>query len=282
MKIVIKRDDTLTLTIGKGIEYNYFLINIEGIGDIQTELNTQSNAFSDGSQFINQRYPEREIEIEFAYTADDSDRIAKRNLLSFLNSKHIFDIYITEGGATRWISTRLYAHKVINPHNSRALTCSATFVCVDPFFKSEDSFGKDIAAISSQFGFPWFNAINKLSPVGVYNFERQIEINNTGDLDTYPVFKIVCTGTVINPKVLVNDSYIRLITTLNEGDIVEINLVDKKVTLNGLNCMGVIDRTSSFSGMKLEPGDNIVKYEADNGDSSMVVNLYYFNKFVGA
>ncbi len=282
MKVIIKRDDSQTLTLGKGIEHNYFLTNIEGIGDIQTQLNTQSNAFADGSQFINQKYPEREIDIEFAYTALDPERTAKRNILSFLNSKHNFTISIIEGGVTRWISGRLYAHKVENPNGTKALTCKATFICPDPFFKSADSFGKNIAAITPQFHFAWHNEIGDTQPIGVYNFERQVTVNNTGDFDTYPVFRIFATGTVANPKVLVNGSYIRLIKTIFSGDVVEVNLVDKKVTLNGENCMGAIDRTSSFSEMKLAPGDNVVKYEADNGDVNMTVNLYYYNQFVGA
>lgn len=282
MKVIIKRDDSQTLTLGKGIEHNYFLTNIEGIGDIQTQLNTQSNAFADGSQFINQKYPEREIVIEFAYSALDPDRTAKRTLLSFLNSKHDFNISIISGGVTRWIDGRLYAHKVTNPSGSEALTCSITFVCPNPFFKSADSFGKDIAAITPQFHFAWHNEIGDTQPIGVYNFERQVTVNNTGDFDTYPVFRIYATGTVTNPKVLVNGNYIRLITTLSAGDVVEVNLVDKKVTLNGNNIMGVIDRTSSFSDMNLAPGDNIVKYEADNGDINMTVNLFYYNQFVGA
>lgn len=282
MKVVIKRDDSLTLTIGQSIEHNYCLTNIEGIGDIQTQINTQSNAFADGSQFINQKYPEREITIDFAYTALDPDRTAKRNLLSFLNSKYDFTISIICGGVTRWISGRLYAHKVENPNGTKALTCSTTFICSDPFFKSADSFGKDIAAISSQFYFAWHCPVSETQPVGVYNFERQVSVNNTGDFDTYPVFRIFATGTVSNPKVLVNGSYVRLIKTLISGDIVEVNLVDKKVTLNGENCMGVVDRTSSFAEMKLAPGENVVKYEADNGDANMTVNLYYYNQFVGA
>lgn len=282
MKIVIQRDDTQTITIGEGIDHNYFATNIEGISDIQTEINMQANAFTDGSQFVNQRFPEREIVLEFAYTSNDSDRIAKRNLLSFLNSKHDFEIHITDAGVTRWIGARLHAHKVENPKNSGALTCSATFLCSDPFFKSEDSFGKDIAAITGRLGFVWFNPINKQVPIGIYNFERQVEINNTGDLDSYPVFKILCTGTVLNPKILVNDSYVRLIKEFSAGEEIVINLIDKKITLNGTNCMGLIDRTSSFSESKLSPGDNLVKFEADNGDSNMTVNLYYYNRFVGA
>lgn len=282
MKIQIVRDDGRYITIGKNMRYNWALVSVSGISDLENEIGMEPNAMSDGSQKTYQRYPAKLIDIDFCYTISDPQRTAKRSLLSFLDGKKQYEIRITEGDVTRWIKGEISAYKVDNPNGSSKLKASVSFICPDPFFNSSDNFGKDLASIEKKFAFVWFNPIDETSPIGTYNFERQIEISNTGDVASYPAIRITASGTVVNPKLIINDKYIRLIDTLVLGDEVAIDLAAKTIKKNGDNCIGLTDRTSSFTDMTLVPGKNIVKYEADQGDVNMAVVLYYYNKYRGA
>jgi hypothetical protein len=58
-------------------------------------------------------------------------------------------------------------------------------------------------------------------------------------------------------------------------------MVENTITKNGENCIGKVDRTSSFSGMVLKSGDNEVSFEADEGDANMKVVLYYNMRYMG-
>ena len=93
---------------------------------------------------------------------------------------------------------------------------------------------------------------------------------------------IEARGEVENPKVIQNDAYIRLLDKLASGDKVEIDLVENTIKKNGENCIRLVDRTSSFSGMVLGVGNNTISFGADNGDRNMNVVVYYNLRYLGA
>lgn len=153
---------------------------------------------------------------------------------------------------------------------------------MDPYFYSKDDFGKNIAAVKTTFGFPFISPVGKGFNVGIYNFKRAIGVENTGDVETYFSIRLEAFGDVANPKVIKDNAYIRIIDTLHKNDVVQVNLVDNTIRKNGVNCIGKVDRTSSFSGMRLDVGNNTVSFAADDGDTNMRVLLYYNLRYLGA
>lgn len=211
-----------------------------------------------------------------------NNQTERAKAISFFNPKHTFVVYVTRGSDTRWIIAKINKFKCPDQRQCKAVEMQMALICEDPFFFSKDNYGKNIAAVTGCFGFPFISKINDGFKVGTYNFAKQIEIENTGDVETYMTIRIEAFGEVVNPKVIKDKAYIRLIDTLVSGDVIEIDMVENTIKKNGVNCIGRTDRTSSFTGMAMDVGDNTISFTADDGDTNMKVVLYYNLRYLGA
>ena len=284
MFIKFVRDDLKIFSLGGSYKdsSSWGITKLEGIGTIENDIATENMATIDGADIISERIPARYIDITTNVKNRSLNAVERRNALAFFNPKHSFKVYITKDGVTRWIIAKV--QRVQCPENgvSRNVEMNLALICVDPFFYSADNYGKNIASVKARFAFPYISKINKGFPIGVYNFAKQISIENTGDAETYATIRIEAKGIVENPKIIQNDVYIRLIDQLIDGDVVEIDLVNNTIRKNDKNCIGKVDRQSSFTGMVLGIGDNTISFDADNGDTNMNVILYYNLRYLGA
>lgn len=284
MFITFIRDDQKKISFGGSYldTAAWGITTIDGLGTIDYDITTAKNAVGDGDAVIGSRIPARTIDIVANVKNTKNNQIERRNALSFFNPKHEFQVHITRNGVTRWIPAKIERVKCPDKQPNRNVEISLALLCVDPYFYSKDNFGKDIAAVKTTFGFPYISPINKGFSVGVYNFAKQVEIENIGDTETFLTIRILAQGEVENPKIYNDSAYIRIVDTLISGDIVEIDLVNNRVQKNGENCIGKVDRTSSFTGMTLEIGDNTISFGADSGDTNLKVMLYYNLRYLEA
>lgn len=282
MLITFVREDSKKFILGGSYTDTsaWGIISIDGIGTIEAEVSTEKNAVGDGDSVTGIRFPARNIDIVANVKNRKNNNIEKRNSISFFNPKYGFTMFITRGSDTKWI--KAIVEKVKCPESHGNLQLSIALKCVDPFFYSKDNYGKNIASVKPAFGFPYISPISKGFNVGIYNFARQVEVENTGDAETYFTIRIESFGEVINPTVMKDNAYIRLIDTLQGGDIIDIDLVENTIKKNGSNCIGKVDRTSSFSGMVMDIGDNTISFGADDGDTNMRVVIYYNLRYLGA
>ena len=70
-------------------------------------------------------------------------------------------------------------------------------------------------------------------------------------------------------------------TTLQPGDVLEIDTEKKLVKLNGVNALHLLDKTSNWSGMRMDVGSNAFGFEADEYDNQLSVRIYYSLRFYG-
>ena len=95
-------------------------------------------------------------------------------------------------------------------------------------------------------------------------------------------FEFYAKDTVVNPQMRTDDgSYIRVLTTMQKGDLLEINTNtgQKAIYLNGTNITNRLDRTSNFIGLKV--GKNVLTYTADSGYLHLSVRLFYRPMYLG-
>ena len=102
-------------------------------------------------------------------------------------------------------------------------------------------------------------------------------------METYCKAVFTAKGTVVNPKLTVNGNYVRVIDTMQLGDVIIIDFVKNPPTVqkNGANYIGHCDRTSAFDDMALVVGDSEISFDADTGSNLLDVSIYY-NKLYGA
>ncbi len=283
MQVKFIRDDGKSFILGGSCRDDaaWGITYIAGTDTIENTLNTAVLAVGDGEEITGERIPSRNIDIEASVKDRRRNGEERRKALAFFNPKHSFTLYVTKGGVTRWTAAKQERFKCQEAPRDRHAAMSIALKCVDPYFYSVDDYGKNIAAVTGCFGFPYISPIGKGFRAGVYNFAKVVTVENTGDVETHMKITVTADGLVENPKILLNGAYVRLLDTMHAGDMVEIDMVKNTIRKNGLNCIGKVDRHSSFTGMVLLPGANEVSFDADNGDTNMKVVLYYSLRYLG-
>lgn len=276
-RVIIRlvRDDKKEFVIDGG-DWKIPSDGLDGFGSLDNDISMNSNAFGDGSASAGERLAHRDRTVKAIVRDSNKNAAMRQQALNFFKFKHNFKLYITYMGVTRWCEGSLHKLQVSEGNIYKAVSLQFTILSASPYYKSVDNFGKDIAEVLPMIGFPYINT-SKGMPTGVYNFEKEVNVYNDGDVDTFCKAVFTANGDVINPKLLVNGKFVRIITNMVKDDVVVMDFTTPRVTItkNGVNIIGATDRTSDLSEMQLNIGDNVIGYSADDGDSSMEVSIYY-------
>ena len=263
------------------------LMSMEGFGSFDNDIVMIDNAVGDGGIYGSDRIAQKDRTIVAKSRNPVLNEILRKAALSFFNSKFTFKVYVTYMGETRWCEGKIHKFDLPIRNIHQTMTMTVTFLFANPFLRSYDNFGKNIASISPKCAFPYLCSVTDGTPkgitTGVFNFAQKIALNNDGDVETYCKAVFTAKGTVKNPKLVINDSYVRLLDVMTDGDVIIIDFTQNPPTVqkNGVNFIGHCDRTSAFDNMALVVGDSTVSFDADDGVNLMDVSIY-FNKLYGA
>jgi len=281
VKIKIVRSDGKELLIGSS--QSDWLIPSEGLDGIDypsTNLYTEANAIGNGSYVTGKNVESRTIKISAKVKNSVLNNILRANAVHFFNNRYTFKLYITYGGVTRWIDTNIDGFKCPSGNIYYPVTLTVSFYAAEPFLKSVEEFGKDIAGIIPTWGFPWIDTVDIAPKPDVFQFAKQVFLENDGDTEAYIYAVMRFKDTVTNPKITCNGSYIRILGTFNSNDVITIDVERRKVYNNAVNIITKLDKLSSFSDTKINIGGSIIVYSADSGDVNMSATIYY-NKLYG-
>ena len=286
----IVRDDGLEFYIDNRV---WMIPNdgLENWANLPHSVSVQENASYDGGVVTNRRIEtvDRSVHAELANPADNA---AKRlEAIRFFSPKHTYEAHLTYQGRTLWCAGEQYAFKCETGNIYQPVTFDWTILCPMPYLLGEDNFGKDVAFITAKFGFPYHSVVRSTPAgvykrgfaMGVYDFNKTVDIQNDGDVTTFPRVVIRADGTVENPKISIGDKFVRFVGTLQQNDELVIDFEQRppRVTLNGKNAINKVDRASSFTSFQIEAGDTTFEYDADSGENVMSVSLYYWKRYLG-
>ena len=279
VKIKIVRSDNKEFHINGN---DWKLTELEGFGEFENDIHVVDKAVGDGGIITSGRIGTKDRTIVAKSLNHHLNEVLRREADSFFNPKLTYKVYLTYMGITRWAEGTIYKFHLPNGNIHRTMTLTVTFMFPDPYLKSEEDYGKDIAAMTPMIGFPYICNISEGRPFGItggiYNFAREIVLDNDGAIETYCRAVFVAKGNVTNPMLIIdNDNYVKVLDALVEGDVLEMDFVKSPPTVrkNGKNIIGKCDRTSSFDTMILNRGDTLVKYDADDGSNLLQVSIYY-------
>ena len=224
MRLILRfvRDDGNSFILGGSYldEASWGITKLEGVGMLQGEFTTESYADMDGSEITGERIPQRAVDVTANVKDARNNQIERRKVLSFFHPKRTYTMYVDRDGDIRWIVCKV-----------EKLSCSEGAAgCMELEMAL-----KNIAAVIPLFHFPYEVEIGEELAAGIYNFAKEVVVDNSGDAETYALIVIEARGEVENPKVIQNDAYIRLLDKLASGDKVEINLVENTIKKNGEN-----------------------------------------------
>lgn len=256
---------------------------LSGIGMFENDITTVDNAAGDGGIITSDRIAQKDRSIVAVSVNPNLNDVLRREAVSFFNSKFVYKVYITYMGLTRWFEGKIYKFNLPNGNVYRRMTLSVTFLCPNPFLKSYEDFGKNIASVVPMSGFPYLCPQNIGVTAGKFNFAKMVVLENDGDVETYCKAVFKANGTVENPKLSIRNSYVRIIDTMREGDVIIMDFTASPPTIekNGVNYIGHCDRASAFDEMILNVGDTEISFDADDGSNQLEVSIYY-NKLYGA
>lgn len=278
VKVRIVRSDNKEFNINGS---DWKLLEIDGFGEFENDINVVDKAVGDGGIITSSRIGTKDRTIVAKSINKHLNDVLRREADSFFNPKLTYKVYLTYMGITRWAEGSLYKYHLPNGNIHRTMTLSVTFLFPNPYLKSFEDFGKDIASITPMIGFPYICNISPGMPEGItggiYNFARQVVLENDGAVETYCRAVFVAKGNVTNPALIIGDNYVKVLDTMQEGDVIEMDFTNSPPTVkkNGKNIIGKCDRKSSFDAMILNKGDTTIQFDADNGTNLLQVSIYY-------
>lgn len=256
---------------------------LEGFGSFSNDVSVVNNAIGDGGTIASYRMEQKDRTITARSRNIHLTEILRDEATSFFSPKMLYKVYLTYMGRTRWAEGVVEKFHLSTGNIHQFMTLTVTLLFADPYLKSYEDFGKDIASIAGHAGFPYLCTVTQGSPTGVFNFASIVNLSNDGDVEAYCKVVITASGDVVNPKIIINGHYVRVLDRLVAGDVIIMDFAANPPTVrkNGVNHIGRCDRTSEFDQMGLLIGDSTLQYDADNGTNMLSVSVYY-NKLYAA
>lgn len=265
---------------------SFRLLDFQGTGKVDLEIQTQKAPFQDGATYIDSLVEPRPLSIEVGVFGSDTIDLnnKKRLLASVFNPKLGEGIlrYEYEGGVKE--INAIPEHSPDFPTgsgniNQRFQRVFLDFICPNPFWLSITESTEPMAAWIGGLSFP-LRLATKFSERGTRR-----KIVNDGDV-AVPI-EITMKGNVTNPIITnsTTSEFIKVNKTLSQDEKLIINTAfgKKRVEIedvNGLrtNVFHYIDLDSSF--FSLVQGENIIEYNADSGREDATVQIVWKNRYL--
>lgn len=263
----------------------FLLQSVDGLGDVDADIQTQKAPFQDGSTFIESVLQERSISLEIAIIADKSTILKQRQFLAsvfnpklgpgtlrYENGETVREIEAVPDGVPVFPSGR----ENRGPFFQKAMV---NLLCPEPFWLDEFHTSEKMSYILGGLSFPL-----RLGTSFAQRGFKKI-LRNQGDVAT-PV-TIEFYGPATNPVVWnrTTGEFVRVNRSLGEQDklIITTNFGNKSVLIENndgttTNVFNWIDLESSF--WQLVPGENIIEFGSDSDATKSRVIVSYKNRYL--
>lgn len=281
-EIVFYRDDGKTFKVGDSQPWKFLKNKVmDGFADFSGVVSQVENYSTDGGRIENVRLSLKDRTLGLAYTNVANNSVARSAFKSFFIYNMSYNVYVTYMGVTRWARGKLYKMQMSDRPEDYLQTAIMTLRFENPYWLSTDNFGKDIASIIPMAAFPHISPVDIGITAGKFEFGQEVKIVNDGDANAYPVITIKAKGSVTNPSIAINGAQVKIIDTLVTGDELVFNFESLPPTIkkNGVNALGLADRTSNFDDMYFALGENTISYDADDGSINLSVAVKFYKKY---
>lgn len=275
------------------------LLELKGVDAPAMEVFTEKNAVGDGDTVTGSRVAARDITIRAKSRGGIKNAILRARAVVFFDPQFTYDVDISYDGVTRTArDCRLKAVAIPSGSLYQPLDITATFLCPYGYLDGEGGMdGVDLNSITPRLGWPYVSMMKDGVPgkarsglddapgmlFGVYNYDKTVVIHNRGSAPTWVrgVFTAMGPGTVQNPKLIHGDAFVRVLYTMNPGDVVDIDTEKRIVRINGVNALNKIDKASSFGSMRVDPGYSVIGFDADINPDQLSARVYFQIRYLG-
>jgi len=273
--------------------YHTNIPDCTGLSDIYSQISSAGSAGQDGETLVGNRIKIRDIEI-VGHIKDRGkiERLRRHSVLNRILNPHYTASLVYECGAhKRIISCKVEKGPLITRRGVFE-QFTIQLLCLNPYWRDEHEKRTDIALWLGMFEFPEPDGLMLCDETGweiEYRAPSLIEnAANTGDVSTGMRVEFRALGQLSNPSVLnVNTmQYIRVNIEMIAGDVLTIStgygMKAVELTRSGIttNAFRHLDIDSTY--LQLEPGDNLIRYDADLNVEKLEVTIYKHNLYLGA
>lgn len=272
---------------GRSIQIGYFdpfyLVNFDGgTSTPKTKINTSKGSGQDGESYIGSTIEMRNIVIDFQI---ENDYSANRNLLySVFIPKSEGTLIFEQDSIKRKISCRV--ESLIINDNKIPKTASLSLLCPNPFWEDINSIRNNIASWLPAFEFP-LEIISGGIEMGQRQLSLVVNVINNGDIPLGMIVEFKALGSVLNPSIfdVYKQQELKINIDMQAGDIITVSTLygKKRAELNRsgfiTNVINALDPDSVF--LQFEPGDNLIRYNADQNLNNLEVSIYYTPAYLG-
>ncbi len=264
------------------------IIDIEGLDSLENDINTISTVNQIGESFVGNNIESREIDLVLRVRAtEDNYRDIKRKFFKIFNPNLEGEFILTNPKGDKKINVRIRSTpKFEHTDYFYYKEVSISLIALDPSWKDVNETKTNIAIWQGNFSFPLFIPTEGIK-MGYREPSLIANVNNIGDIQTGMRIEFKALGTLVNPK-LINvetQEYIKINKTMTKDEIITVttDFANKKITCNknGVieNAFQFLDLYSTF--LQLELGDNLFRYDADEGLDNLEVSIYHTSRYLG-
>ncbi len=287
-KVIYENDNGQSIEIG--YSFPYFLQGIVGQDGTKAKITKVSGTGQDGSTITNVVLTDRDLRLLGSIKGNSKDEIAKyrEKLLGVFNPKSMGWLQYEYGSIKRRIRCQVEsAPKFSKKTNSyRFQDFLIDLLCPNPYWQDINSVKSEIAIWRGTFEFP-LELVEEGIEIGFREPSLIVNVFNSGDVACGMKIQFKALATVENPSLFnVNTrEYFRVNKVMSAGEIITVttHFQNKRVELNqnGVmsNAFNWIDLGSTF--MQLDPGDNLFRYDADDGIDNLEVSIWHTPQYLG-
>lgn len=296
MRIV--RSDGAELCATGNFSTNGWTVAWQGMQDflsLPLSISTSANVLTDGSTLVSKRVDECERTASIVYVGPRGRREVRDEALAFFNPKHSFEVHVTHLGRTRWCEGELAEVSCPIREDRRPCELTFTLLCLDPYLRSEDGNENSLTDAAPMFGFPYVSHFRaplpdgSKKPVGFLAskmlYDGRNTVYNTGDVETWYIIRCMAKGEIQTPTFTKDDRFVKVLTTLHDGDVLEIDFTKAPPTveINSKNAIQLCSRDSNFTGMAMQVGENVFNYSCANEVNRplMDVRVLFHKRYLG-
>lgn len=287
--IIITNINGESITLGN--KEPYYLQIFDGVGNVPVVIESQKSVGQDGSTYIDNTLDGRALTIEGMIITKSSKGDVlefRRRMQKVLNPKlgEVTIIYQDKKitGIVESTPTFPSGSKNEGPYYQKYLI---NILCSNPFWQDLETIKAEIAAWIGTFEFPLEIPIETGIEMGYRAPSLIVNVFNKGDVPCGIKIEFKALATVVNPSLLnVNTrEYIKINKVMESGEVITVTTYfqNKRVMLNknGIieNAFNWIDLGSTF--LQLNVGDNLLRYDAEEGLDNLEVKIYYTPQYVG-
>jgi hypothetical protein len=270
--------------------FPYFLQDFIGADGTNTEITKTKGVGQDGSTINNVSLSDRNLQILGVIKGQSKAEIERyrAKLLQVFNPKIRGWLQYEYGDVKRRIRCQV--------ENAPKFTKKFTgykyqdflinLICPNPFWQDLSQSKAEIAIWRGAFEFP-LEILEEGIELGYREPSLIVNVLNKGDVATGMRIQFKALATVENPSLFnVNTrEYFKINKIMEAGEVITVNthFQNKKVELNknGVisNAFNWIDFQSTF--LQLDPGDNLFRYDADEGLGNLEVSIYFNPQYLG-